>query len=149
MKDFYVYVSNTDSLGIFPENKANFFESFLGEYISLEGTNWQVGVKEVFFEISSVNRFYDLSNNSEQHSFIILSDLCDVSILNGKKLGILRKIFICENNINHIIFNTPIYIPLKTKRFNSIKIISEESSGRSAEFLNKINLTLHFRKTIW
>ena len=60
-EDFYVNLTSTDSLGIFPENQANNFSNFLVRELAFEDiSTYEVGLSE----ISYVSSFYNLDKKS-------------------------------------------------------------------------------------
>ena len=138
----YIYLSNTDSLNIYPTNTPGKFYSKLPNTLYLDG-QWDCAL----LQFQYVNKYF----HSVPSNLFVCMDLCLESIADNRKIPILRRISNVKNiQIDQTIestFDQLVYVPLKQKVIDVIEIyIVDEKSNPIIFSQGPLLTTLHFRK---
>lgn len=128
---------STDSLEYF-DNKPNCFRIQLNKQVQFDGY-WTVAVTEFTTESWDVNK--------KSSEVFICCDICEETIVGGKDIPLLRRVFLGEKKENNIIYKLPYYIPMKIGQLQQICIYITDRAGNLVSFLDgPVSVTLHFKK---
>ena len=132
-ESFYVYTSTLDCAELFPQNFNGEHNVQLSEEISLCG-NWACGLVE--FQLSA----------TPSEPVYVCCDLAHESFVGDFNIPVLR-----ETSVKTIQFTQVVYVPLKKKTFQTLKVFVRTLRNEplpQALGINQGNSygTLHFRK---
>ena len=131
--DFYLHLSSADSKEYFPENKSTHFTVKLPEVLHLEG-EWRVSLCELFHPSVDKPQFLWL-----------LTDVCDDTIIDGKKLPLLR-IFQGKKRQAHVEFTQLHYKSVNKETIERITVYIRSDNGEAPSFSSEtLRCTLHFQ----
>lgn len=137
MEPFYILLSSEDSADNYPFNTPYDFITYLPETILLHG-KWVCALTEITFP--------PISNTIPSLSLYVNSDLCDTTIVGARKIPILRRITGTPDNFRQEIITNPMYIPLKSLSFNTIRVYISTNTGEAASLLSQpVTCTVHFK----
>lgn len=136
MDEFYIYVSNEDSLDFYPNNKGTDFTVCLPYKRSLSGS-WSCSLKEIFIE-----KF-----ETRKNLIYVEFEGCIPSYINGGYSPILRLLHLKRNNksIFRETFNDSFYVGLRMNDLEEVRICIRGGEDSLVK-INKVVCTLHFRK---
>lgn len=130
-------LKSTDSSEYF-DNQPNCFRVHLNKQIQLDGY-WSVALTEFATES------WDLVKKTPE--VYICCDICEETIVGGKDLPLLRRVFLGEKQENNITYTLPYYIPVKIGQLQQICIYIIDRAGNPVSFLDgPVSATLHFKK---
>ena len=133
MKDFYLYVSNTDCENLFTDNKGSSFIVELPKYLHLSEGQWQICLKEL-----------RVRGKLNKRDFYIKCSLCDPDPVYG--LQTLRRVWVKGDNGYQARYTLPFYVPLTSKVFKQFEVTLEPIDKNNTEIpAISCELTLHFR----
>ena len=125
-------VKSTDSTFTYPTNQPWDFRVRLPTPLSLEGY-WTIELTEFYI------------NNLTNKEIFVFCSLCDMSIVGGKEVPLLRRIYL--QNEKNVIFTAPYQIPLRCADVTDIHIYIKDAQDKPASFLtDPPTLTLVFRR---
>ena len=125
-------VKSTDSTFTYPTNQPWDFRVRLPTPLSLEGY-WTIELTEFYI------------NNVTNKEIFVFCSLCDMSIVGGKEVPLLRRIYL--QNEKNVIFTAPYQIPLRCADVTDIHIYIKDAQDKHASFLtDPPTLTLVFRR---
>jgi hypothetical protein len=105
--------------------------------LNLQG-KWKCAIKDIFIDTHdlSVNRFV-----------FITSNICETSVIQGKDLPVLRKLFI-EKSPHYYSFLDPIYITVSQTEINHIRLTLLDSNLKKIIFKENclLECMFHFFK---
>ena len=132
-ESFYVYTCTLDCTALFPQNFNGEHNVQLTEEISLSG-DWSCGLVE--FQLSA----------TPSEAVYVCCDLVRETFVGEFNIPVLR-----ETNVKTIQFTQIVYVPLKKKTFQTLKVFVRTLRNEplpQAPGINKGNsyCTLHFRK---
>lgn len=125
--DFYVVISEKDSMNYFPNNVSTDFRVHTPN-TSLRG-RWYVGISEISIE---VERGCEL---------LVLSDICSDTLVRGDKRPLLKRMRLQQGR-NDVVFPRVVYIPVIVTDSHSIRVFLEGDSPPKPG----VTLVLHFKK---
>ena len=140
---FYAFISSTDSLYYFSENKPYQFTVYFPEPISFKNQTWTLNLLEIE---------YSYTQSNENKNLEIYCDITNEAIIHGTKRKILRKITLdnkADVNETTIIntFSSTIPMVINRTEIVSITIYIRDEYARPATFLKgKTDCTLEFKK---
>jgi hypothetical protein len=136
MKDFYLYLSCTDSSSLYPNNRGNDFTVSLCRNISLPGV-WECGLKEIDFKGKSASR----------NMLNIVCDSCERSYVNDDYISLLRRIVMPPlNGLYSETFADTYYKRVTEKELSTITISIRGRKGVYKGLDNKsVSCVLHFK----
>ena len=141
MKEFYVNVSNRDSLTYFPNNKGDNFKVHLRDPLDLPG-DWSVSL--CAFQ-------YRKSESMKGTNVWIQSNLCRESIVGDISIPLLRRIPVQRVRNNVIVneeFTQEHFIPIVHKNINYIHIWMYGDDYKKLQLGDTLVIcTLHFKQT--
>lgn len=128
-------LKSTDSSEYF-DNQPNCFRVQLNKQIQLDGY-WTVALTEFATES------WDPAKKTPE--VYICCDICEETIVGGKDLPLLRRVFLGEKLENNIIYTLPYYIPVKIGQLQQICIYITDRTGNPVSFLDgPVSATLPF-----
>ena len=136
---YYLFLSPTDSSGLFPNNTLNDFTVQLPRMMTLNGL-WTCGLVDLTF------------NNSESEGsevIFIACDICQESYLQNSYLPILRRITTPSTSQGRydISFSNPYYIPVSRDNVESIRVYIRNENLDTYSFKSgTFTCTLHLRR---
>lgn len=135
MKQFTLYVSEKDSLIVYPSNTAQSFFIQLPKLIHLDSTRqW----------FCALHQIQILCSAERQGPLYIQSDFCIEQYFHGRYSPVLAS-FILKSSLSWQDFNLKNqnnYIEIKN---SSLTIIHFKLNGESADAVSQIRLQLHFK----
>jgi hypothetical protein len=139
--DKFVYVKSDQSDDYFLENRVWKFKVHLDVPMAFDGF-WKLALVEFNARLDKKVR------KSPAGEFLfVYTNLCKESIVHGTEQPILRKMKKNASDGWDIIFDTPIYVPLKRKEVQEFEVYIKSEDGTLASFLESpVNLTLHFKR---
>ena len=76
----------------------------------------------------------------------VYSNLCDKTILAGREVPLLRRVWL-DDDTQNIIFEFPYDVPLRIGQFQEVHIYINDVNGDLASFIsNRVTVTLQLRK---
>lgn len=127
----YFHINSKDCLSTHPQNIASDFTVDLPEPIHFH-EKWEIGLTEIMYKGKSVGG-----------DVYVYCDICETSVINGKRLPILRIIRKAGE-----IFNVPYYIPISQKTISGIRVYIRDSDYDPISFSKRVlRCTLHIRKS--
>jgi hypothetical protein len=128
---------STDSVEYF-DNKPNCFRVQLNKQIQLDGY-WTVALTE--FTTESWN------SSKKSADVFVCCDICEETIVGGKDVPLLRRVFLGEKKESNIIYTLPYYVPVKIGELQQICIYITDRAGNLVSFFDgPVSVTLHFKK---
>ncbi|KAK3108163.1 hypothetical protein FSP39_002302 [Pinctada imbricata] len=123
------------SLKYYPNNSSFRYCSHLNSPLILEG-RWKVALVEAF-----------LSSSSPSHELLyISSNICDDSIIEGRKESFLRRLSPNSPGQWKAVIQSPHYIDVKMNEILDIDLYVKTESGDWASFLDEATtVTLHLK----
>ena len=100
---FYLYLSSVDSVDYFPSNTSDNFIVKFPELYKLPG-HWEVALTEIHLPARA---------GWTAESFSVYRDICEETVMGGKKEPVLRKLF---NTTEEATFSQYYYIPVMQKQ---------------------------------
>ena len=132
-RQFYVYISSSDSTNYFPDNQPSKFTVKLPETLRLH-EKWQLALCEI--------QYPSIQNKPDQ--LLILCDLCQDSIVGDKRLPILRRMTFEDPGYRS--FGVFYYVNLKAHEVDRITVYLKTETGQEPSFgSGKLLCTLHFQ----
>ena len=130
-------LSSEDCKATYPGNKPYDFLVHLSSPISLSGY-WSVSMLE--FSIGRGKTKYPTEE------LFVFSNLCDNTILAGREVPLLRRVWFDDNKQN-VIYELPYDVPLRIGQFQEVHIYIKDSSGSPASFiLDRVTVALRLKK---
>ena len=128
---------STDSVEYF-DNKPNCFRVQLNKQVQLDGY-WTVAVTEFTTESwDAIKKVPEM---------FVCCDICQETIVGGKDIPLLRRVFLGEKTEHNIIYKLPYYVPVKIGQLQQICIYITDRAGNLVSFLDgPVSVTLHFKK---
>ena len=134
-RQFYVYISSSESSQYFPDNQPSRFTIKLPETLRLHG-KWQIALSEI--------QYPSIQKKPEQ--LLILCDLCQYSIVGDTRLPILRRIKYKDRGSRFHSFGLLYYVALKTQEVDRVSIYVKTDTGEEPSFTGgKLRCVLHFK----
>ena len=133
-KDFFLFISSSDSSSFHPENKIYNFIVELPERINLLG-KWQVALCD-----------FHLSEGTSEMLYIF-SDLWDYSYVRDSVQPILQIIYPHGSEKKNYMFPRFFYIPITNNNFTRLNFYIKDKTLRLLTSLTgEIQMTLHFKR---
>lgn len=130
-REFYVYGSSAECKDLYPDNKPEDFVIHLPKPIHMEG-EWECGLLQFQYNVSTEKPYY------------VCCDLVRESFVGDYTLPVLRRV-----RLKGIQFIKVIYVPLKTRDFNSIRVYMRSWKNKDPTGLRGRSFcTLHFRRVV-
>ena len=134
MNQHYLFLSSADGTVFHPENDAKNFIVELNQPLQLNN-NWTCALLDITLNIRLPNSA-DLLN--------VYCDLCDNSVVNLKRLPILRRIAF-QNGTQT--FQFPYYIPISRDQIQRFRIYIADAHGEQQSIhIQSLSCTLHLKK---
>lgn len=127
--EFYMYLSNDDSINYFPHNKAHDFRVIIPKQLNLDG-EWLVALTEIITTVEST-RFVN-----------VFCDIIESQIIGDQYLKLISRVEL--NSLGKLIEH-PHYCKLETKNFHQIHMSLANEDG-SLFKAKKVYLVLHFKQ---
>lgn len=125
--DFYMVISNRDSLNYYPHNAPTDFRIHAPN-TSLKG-RWYVGLCELSVEAE------------RECEMLVFSDICAETFIGDEKKPLLRRLLLNAGR-NDVAFQHVMYIPVQTHDFHSFRVFVESTPSPTSD----ITCLLHFKK---
>ena len=139
MMTLRMVLSSSDSTEIYSDNKPHDFRVHLSRPMRLTG-NWSVSLLEFSMPV--------VQSKLPTHELFIFASICGDTILSGKELPLLRRVYLTKDD--NIIYQFPFEVPLRVGQFQDIHIYIKDANGHPASFLNqKVTVTLQLKKHIF
>jgi hypothetical protein len=132
MDQYYIFLSDTDSKTLYPNNSGNNFTAYLPQSLDLQGT-WMVAVTCVALE----------TTNPSFPGVLVCCDLCEDSIVGDARYPILRNLTFLKRRVSWEFTNLE-YHRVKKNRANSIRIYIKEKLNPVP--ITKFMCTLHLKR---
>ena len=132
-------LASEDSNIIYPNNTPYDFLVQLSTPISLAGY-WSISLLEFSIDRGQVPKKYPTAE------VFVFSNLCDNTILAGREVPLLRRVWL-EDDKRNVIYKLPYDVPLRMGQFQEVHIYIKDSNGNPASFIrDKVTVTLHLKK---
>ena len=137
MDQFYIHLSSVDSKNLYPDNSPSAFTVQLPERINLYRT--------LMCALAEIE--YSCTTADPLSSLLVITDLCDSTIVGTTKIPILRRLKHSRGTYTKV-YPTLQYYPIKTYTFDTIHLHINTYAGDRASFhQGTLKATLHFHRT--
>ena len=139
---FYMFLKSSDSIAYHKHNHCSEFTVHLPKRLSLSG-EWMVGLTEVHFPkpIDQTGQ-----SGSKEDTVLILSPLCDASIVAGTTMPVLGRLHNSELG-KTVRFDRVTYMKVKVVEMGEVTIYIRDEKGEVPSFpAGQTWCTLHFVK---
>lgn len=140
---FYVHLSSDACKEYYPSNNSLDFTVKLPTTLRLDSPGWFCGLCEI--------EFAPMPKTSK--TMLVLTDICQESIVDSKTVPLLRAVSISNNKITRksfsIVYDKVFYMPLKQQRFDRIHVYIKSTDGVPLPSFEDqpLRCTLHFQKS--
>lgn len=133
LKEHHLFLSSTDSLAFFPNNKAIDFHVEFSEALNLSG-RWTCALTQIAFKDELVS------------DIVVLCDICESSYINNTRLPVLRVI--PQSNSNVFIFTQPFRLNISRDEIKRLRLYIRTTTLEEPLFLSQpVTCSLHLRRT--